>query len=601
VTRTARIAFAVLVCATFGAFFAAQELKTRPPEVQDVTRQSPFFSPNRDGRFDRARISFKLKQTDDVTATVVNHDGDAVTTLVDDRRLPAGRRLRLVWDGRDGRNRVVPDGTYRIRLNLRRQGRAVLIPRNITKDTKPPQIVVDSIGPSKTLGPELLPNAAGDPAQVNFSAPGRRKEVLVYRTDVRPARAVFAKPVRLDDDARNWEWDGTVDGRRLAAGTYVVVVRARDAAGNIGTSVPEPPRTDYGRPFPGRGGITIRYLRAQGPSGPVTAGETVRVAVESPGARFQWRLRRVGDSAIARRGSGTRTRVVRFRAPGGKSGLYLFEVTTRTRRTATPVVVRAADEQPVLVVLPATTWQGLNPADDDGDGQPDTLAAGLPVHLARPYVKDGLPPQIRRHEALLLAQLDRKGRRYDLTTDVALARGEGPALDGRRGVIIAGDARWLDARVARTLRSFVRAGGKVLSLGTRSLQRTVTQTRGLRAIAPTQPTQRDLFGARLRPIARPPAPVTLVNVVDRIDLFAGTAGQFDDVAAYEETVDVRGGSDAIAAAAATQDGERSVIVAARLGKGLVIRTGMPDFSASLRERPELLELLDRLWTLLRSR
>jgi len=168
VTTTARIAFAVLVCATFGAFFAAQELKTRPPEVQEVTRQSPYFSPNRDGRFDRARISFKLKQADDVTATVVNRDGDTVTTLVDDRRLPAGQRLRLVWDGTDARSRTVPDGTYRIRLNLRRQGRAVLIPRNITKDTRPPEIVVDSIGPSKTLGPELLPNAAGDPAQVNF-------------------------------------------------------------------------------------------------------------------------------------------------------------------------------------------------------------------------------------------------------------------------------------------------------------------------------------------------------------------------------------------------------------------------------------------------
>lgn len=600
-TRIARIAFAVLVCATFGAFFAAQELKTRPPEVQQVTRQSPVFSPNRDGRLDRGRISFKLKQTDDVTATVVNRDGDTVTTLVDDRRLPAGRRMRLVWDGTDGRNRTVPDGTYRIRLNLRRQGRAVLIPRNLTKDTKPPKIVVDSIGPLKSPGPELLPHADGGPAEVNFSAPGHRKEVLVYRTDVRPARPVLDAPVRLPDDAKNWSWDGKVDGRRVAAGTYVVVVRARDAAGNIGSSIPEPPRSDYGRPFPGRGGITVRYLRAQGPSGPVTGGETVRVGVEAPRARFQWRLRRVGDSAIARRGSGTRTRVVRFRAPGGKSGLYLFEVNTRTRRTATPVVVRSADEQPVLVVLPATTWQGLNAADDDGDGQPDTLTAGLPVRLARPYVKDGVPPQIRRNEALLLSQLDREGRRYDLTTDVALARGEGPKLAGHRGVLIAGDARWLDARVARSLRGFVRAGGTVVSVGTRSLQRSVTQTPGLRATAPTQPTQRDLFGARLRPVAHPAVPATLVNVVDKIDLFAGTAGQFDAVGAYEETIDVRGGSAAVAAAAATQDGERSVIVAARVGEGLVIRTGMPAFSAGLRERIELRELLDRLWTLLRRR
>ncbi len=600
-TATARIAFAVLVCATFGAFFAAQELKTRPPEVQEVTRQSEYFSPNRDGRLDRARISFQLKQTDDVTATVVNRAGDTVTTLVDDRLLPAGQRLRLVWDGTDDRRRTAPDGTYRIRLNLRRQGRAVLIPRNITKDTEPPKILVDSISPAKTLGPELLPRADGKPATVNFSAPGRHKEVLVLRTDVRPARPVFDKPIRLDDDAKNWSWDGTADGRRVAAGTYVVVVRARDAAGNIGSSVAVPPRSDYGEPFPGRGGITIRYLRAQGPVGPVSAGETARVAVEAVGARFQWRLRKVGGSGVARRGSGTRTRVVSFKAPGGKSGLYLFEVNTRTRNTATPLVMQSATRQPVLVVLPTTTWQGLNPADDDGDGRPDTLTAGLPVRLARAYIKDGVPPQIRRHEALLLAQLDREGRRYDLTTDVALARGEGPKLAGHRGVIIAGDARWLDGRVARSLRSFVRGGGKLLTLGTRSLQRSITQTPGLRAITPTQPTPRDLFGFRLRPVVRPAAPVPVVNVVDKIDLFAGTAGQFDDVAVYEQTLDVRGGSDAVRAAAATQDGERSVIVAARVGKGLVIRTGMPEFSANLRGRPELAELLDRIWTLLRRR
>ena len=30
----------------------------------------------------------------------------------------------------------------------------------------------------------------------------------------------------------------------------------------------------------------------------------------------------------------------------------------------------------VLVVLPAITWQGLNPVDDDADGFPDTLDNG---------------------------------------------------------------------------------------------------------------------------------------------------------------------------------------------------------------------------------
>lgn len=602
-TTTARIVFAVLVCATFGAFLAAQELKSTPPLIQDVTRQSPYFSPNQDGRFDRARISFRLKRTDDVTVTVIDSEGDPVRRLVDGRRLRAKQRLRLVWDGTSSTGPMVPDGTYRIRVNLRRQARAIVIPRNINKDTTPPNVLVRSIGPVKTPGAELLPTDSGEPARVSFQAPGRRREIDVYRTDVRPLRPVFDAPVKLADDATTWEWNGQVDGRRVAAGTYLVVVRARDRAGNIGSSVPLPPRLEYGRALPGRGGITVRYLRARAPASPVMAGEDALVAVESVGARFTWTVRRVGSSAIRKRGSGTRSRRVRFAAPGGKSGLYLFEVRTRTRRTATPLVVQSQQERDVLVVLPVTTWQGVNPVDDDGDGRPDTLDAGLPTRvIGRPYVKDGIPDQIRRHEALLLSQLDREGRRYDITTDIALARGEGPELVGHRGVIIAGDARWLDGRVARGLRSFVRAGGTVLSAGTESLRRSITLTPRGRAITPTLPTQRDLFGARLRSIVRPAEPVSLVNVADEIDLFAGTAGQFDGIAAFEQTLDVRGGADAVVAAAATQESPpRQVIVAARFGEGLVIRPGLPDFSAGLQDSLELAELLDRMWTLLRSR
>jgi hypothetical protein len=603
VTATARVAFAVLVCATFAAFFVAQELKHSPPNVQDLQVKG-FFSPNRDGRNDRARASFRLKRADNVTATVLDHAGNEIRVLADDRRLRAGQRMRLVWDGTDAHHHEVRDGIYRIRLNLRHQGRAVLLPRNIRKDTTPPKIVVTSIGPARVPGPELLPGAGGKPALVRFLAPVRHKahkQIQVYRTDVRPARALFSTPVALADDATSWSWNGTVSGHHVAAGTYVVVVSARDRAGNIGSSVPLPLRFQYGRPLPGRGGITVRYLRAQAPSTPVTAGSPASVAVESAGTSFSWTLRRVGSSAIRTHGSGSRSRIVRFQVPSGKSGLYLFEVHTSTRHTAAPVVVQAQQHSDVLVVLPVTTWQGLNPVDGDGDGRPDTLTDGLPVRIDQPYVKDGLPPQILRHEALLLEQLDRTGRRYDLTTDVALARGGGTPIAGHQGVVIAGDARWLDPGVARALRGFVRGGGRLLSVGTSSLRRSVTLTPGGRAIAPTPPTARDLFGARLRPVVRPPAPVTVVDARDRIDLFAGTAGAFGDIGAFEQTLDVPGGSRAVAAAAATQDGRRLVIVAAHLGKGLVIRTGLPDFSARLHDDPELAKLLDRSWTLLATR
>jgi hypothetical protein len=599
-STTARTGFALLVLATFAAFFVAQELKSTPPLVQDL-KVTPFFSPNRDGRFDRARASFVLKRTDDVTVHVIDRDGDVVRELADNRRLPVGRRMNIVWDGRAADGRVVPDGTYRVRASLRRQGRSVTLPRNIRKDTEPPDIVVTSIGPlrDKVPRPEIIPNAAGEPARVSFQAAGHRKEVLVYRTDVRPLRPVFDAPIALADDATQWTWNGTVDGRRVAAGTYLVVIRARDQAGNVGSSAPIPPRFAFREPLRGRGGITVRYLTAQAPSVPVAAGEQASVAVDSVDANFSWTLRRVGNRQIRKRGRGTRSRVVHFAAPGGASGLYVFEVRTRRRKVAAPLVVQSQQARDVLVVLPVTTWQGTNPVDDDGDGRPNTLGAGLPVGIARPYAKGGLPAQLPTQEALLLAQLDRNHRRYDLTTDVALARGAGPRLDDHRGVILAGDTRWLDVRVARALRSFVRRGGRLLSVGTDSLRRSVTLDALEQAIAPTLPTERDLFGARLRPVVR--EPVSLVNVLDDIDLFGGTEGLFGGIDAFEQTLDVRGGTRALAAAAATQPGDRQVIVASRFGDGLVVRPGLPDFSAELSTNPELATLLERAWTLLRSR
>jgi len=205
VTAAARTCFALLVCATFAAFFAAQELKSTPPRVQEL-KVTPIFSPNRDGRKERARASFVLKRSDDVSVTVIDRNGDGVRALRSNRRLAAGQRMRVVWDGRLDDRSPAPDGTYRIRLNLRREGRAVVLPRNVVKDTEPPDVRVTSIGPQvdKVPRPELLPRIDGKPARVSIKAPdrpGARKELLVYRTDVTPARPVFDEPVRLPTES----------------------------------------------------------------------------------------------------------------------------------------------------------------------------------------------------------------------------------------------------------------------------------------------------------------------------------------------------------------------------------------------------------------
>ena len=54
---------------------------------------------------------------------------------------------------------------------------------------------------------------------------------------------------------------------------------------------------------------------------------------------------------------------------------------------------------------------------------------------------------------------------------------------------------------------------------------------------------------------------------------------------------------AVVADAVTTAG-RPVIVAARTGRGLVVRTGIADFAQRLTPRPESAALMNRLWVLL---
>ena len=167
--RAPIVVFGVLVAATFAAFFVAQRLKNAPSVVQQFNAYY-VFSPNGDGRLDRARVTFKVKKADDVTVEMVDSDGDPVKTLLDDRHLDAYAPIKpaLRWDGTDDDGKAVPDGRYRVRITLRHLGRSVFPQRSILKDTKPPQPKVLSIGPTKVYGPELLPEPEGGKAEVHF-------------------------------------------------------------------------------------------------------------------------------------------------------------------------------------------------------------------------------------------------------------------------------------------------------------------------------------------------------------------------------------------------------------------------------------------------
>lgn len=609
-TALPKAVFALLVAATFAAFFVAQRLKHDPSPVQQYLA-TPVFSPNGDGRKDAERINFKLRREDDVTIDVIDARGDVVRELVDERRLKAYHQTRFNWDGRTDAKKNAPDGRYRMRITLRREGRSLVIPGSFVLDTEPPKVRVTSIGPKPKTSrpiPKLLPAADGQPARVRFSGPTRTATATVYRTGPGRIERMFG-PSKIPDGVRIWRWDGKLSGGRAAPpGTYVVVIAARDIAGNIGTSIPMDERTDlpktgFGTPFPGRGGITVRKLGVLPPNVPTVGGALGLVKVDARGNPYDWSLRRVGGPRRpARRGTRSRP-FLNLHAPPGISRLFLLSVRANGAQQRVPYPVQAntdkivAGDGPgaphgVLVILPAITWQGRNPIDDDGDGLPDTLDRGLPVRLQRVYSGDGLPVGFARNEGPLMAYLDGRRHRYDLTTDIALTTSTGPDLRRYKGVLIAGDARWLPTGVGRELRAFARRGGTVVSTGTNSLRREVRRTPGQRLIDPTPPAPTDLFGARIGPVVRDNAK-PIENIQDEIGLFKGGTGTFSGFDAYEPTLSV--GSDAEKVAAAVDAEGKPVIVAARFGKGLIVRTGLPGFASHLGRDRNAAALMERLW------
>ena len=146
------------------------------------------------------------------------------------------------------------------------------------------------------------------------------------------------------------------------------------------------------------------------------------------------------------------------------------------------------------------SWQGLNPVDDDLDGFADTLPEGRSVGLTRPFRSGGLPARFSAEVGPLLRFLDREGLAYDLTTDVSLARGEGPSLGNAPGVALAGSALWLPEPLMRRLRDEVEDGLRVASFGADALRRTV-RLEGDRLSDPS----RRAAGERVRRGERPAA------------------------------------------------------------------------------------------------
>ncbi len=598
-------AFVALAIATIAAFFVTQHLKVTTPVVNGFPAPAPAAINPINGRtcavhqhdgtvklvnHRRMFVSFYLQnRSDNVDVYIVNQDGNIVRTIGSDVYMQARppKRHRFVWDGRTDNGSVAPDGTYYIKVSLIHQGRSVLISNPagaepVTVVTVPPHPRITSVRP------KLIPQKGVSGATIHYTgANGLPGRILVYRTDP-PGPPRLVKNFAAGRNGTS-VWDGTLPGGRPAPqGTYIFRLEVTDKACNIGYFPPEWP------PVPGttaHDGVTVRYLAAQTPTAAVPAGTAATVYVDARQHAYHWALLRPGSRHTLASGT-TRDFQLQVPLPGAGPGVYELALRSGDHRTAAPLVASKAPRASrarVLVILPALTWQGYNPVDDDGDGLPNTLAAGDSISLERPYA-DGLPANFAG-EAALLAYLKKAGFSYDVTTDLGLERGIAPSLNARTGVVLAGTEMWVPAALGADWRGYVAGGGHLLSLGVDSLRRGVTVS-GQSAFLPTRQRAVDMLGARVGPVTKTHGTLILAGA-DGLGIFSGTSGALSGYRTFEPFHSLTA-PERIASEAGVSAGAAAVI-GYRLGRGSVIDVGLPGFASTLAHNFDGRQLLDRIW------
>jgi hypothetical protein len=594
--------FGGLVVATIAAFFITQHLKVSTPFVGGFPNPDPSAINPIDGRVclsskgiplshRSTAISFYLQnRSDDVNVYIVNDDGDIVDQVASGVHMQGGKhpvRHKFFWNGHQSDGTIAADGTYFFRVALIHQGRAINVGGPITLETTPPHPAVTSVSPN------LIPQGSA-PVTIRFKGTERRQvTVLIYRTDLGSAPRLVDS---FNTARRHFvTWNGAIGGTPAPAGTYLIGLRVTDLACNIGNFPVVLP------PLPGstpHAGLTVRYLAADPPSTPIEAGVRATVFVDSRTRPYRWTLSQYGVHKPIATGHGTNPQLA-LRMPSSGPGLYELYLRSGADRTAVPLVSNAAGSgrrARILVVLPSLTWEAQILGDEDGDGVPDTLDAGVPVGLHRVFA-DGLPAGLPDEEAFL-AYLKKAHLAYDLTTDLGLIEGDGPALNSYRGVVFAGSERWVPASLVSSLQAYVQHGGNVLSLGLDSLRRRVALGRSgstiTAALHPTAAANPDALGANIGQVVRTGSGFSILTISDELRIFTTTSGVFQGFNSYEQITPTA----KPLSSAGPSTASALAIAGYKVGSGTVVEVGLVGFGSAIAHSVDAQELVIRLWSVL---
>ena len=300
-----------LLAGSAAAFAVAEHLKLEKSPVAgpDIDK---VFSPICDCPQQRAAIAFRLRKTDRLTLSLLDSEGKEIRTLVDHVPTTRGRHA-FFWNGRNDDGRLVPEGSYRPKVELGNADRTIVLPNPIRVDVTRPSVDVLSVKP-RTISPDG--DGYGDVARIRYRANERARATLLVEGWPR----VVSRSRR---PLGQLEWLAGGSGvRRLPPGAYRLAVRVEDLAGNLSKPAPA-------------GRVQIRYVGLDARRLTAAPRERLRVRVSADAPRVRWVLRR-GSSIVD---SGVARRAIALRAPP-TPGRYVLVAEVGQHRARATLVIR---------------------------------------------------------------------------------------------------------------------------------------------------------------------------------------------------------------------------------------------------------------------
>jgi hypothetical protein len=196
------------------------------PDVKGAPR-SAIFSPSCDCATTYARISFRLGKPGPLVAWIVSPEGAVIRQIADFKDV---RRVKLTWSGQNNAGKLVPDGSYRLRLRV--AGATRTLPVFVVLHSKPPTFQV-TVAPRKLT---LNGDGVDDHAVITWHAP---QQLFHVRLKVRHGSTLQIVPIYRHARSYSFQWPKATCGpsgctvvKRPVPGAWQLSLSAEDVAGN---------------------------------------------------------------------------------------------------------------------------------------------------------------------------------------------------------------------------------------------------------------------------------------------------------------------------------------------------------------------------------